>query len=1210
MKNWLSKFHIIRRVKNFSLVLMSFLIISVTLLSILLGTDRGFSFLLETASDFTEGAFKYKQATGNLLSGLKINQLIYNDSEIEVVLKEVELDWQPKQLFNRRVMINSIIANGIQFKQLNTTAVVKTNTPNKPVTLPEILLPVDIHLQQLQITGIDIQTDPSFNTPPVHINLVTLKADLIQSKIKLHALALEMPDINTILNGQVELTNNYPLSLQNNVTLQVPVQPEEKNAALNIKGSIKGNIKSLKLAQQTTGLMTSSLKAEANNLLSELNWKTDILLSQLTLKTFMPEQNGTIKANIQSHGDLKQANVSLTADLMIEASNLKSETKKAQIALNTNIIFAEQQFKAEAQWKNLQWPLNGLAAYASDTGIVDIQGTPENYTLALQFALSGSDIPKGNWQAEANGNLEQVKVPFLQGKTLNGVIDVTSQVSWNKAIKWQANIKTDKVDPGQFFLEFPGSLDIELNTSGEMLDETIQAHLKLKQFSGQLLSQPLAGGGEINLLQEKAQTSINVDHFNLSSGQAKLKANGQINDKFNLDWSLAVAELTDLLPTASGQMTGKGQLRGTLEAPRIVADLAIDNIQYQDIQLQKADIQSDLNLNPDITSKLHIKASNLMLSTDASQTIKEVKIKLDGPFNQHKFTAIIEHDMAKLNLATSGKLDTEQLSWAGTINQLSINSPDFGHWQQDKPSKLFASATKTNLSNLCLYDQTAQLCSQLNWTPQKGNANLNLSQFSFERARPFLPEEIKKFTGSVDLQANIDLGPVLLAHVETKIEPGSIIYQPIGKKSIQLNHHDGLIEADYSAKQLQTKWNLNLGPHQLDGKIQMPRSSLDNDPMTAPIQGDVNIDIKDLNILSIIIPQINEIQGHLFSKLELAGNLSAPQVNGKAELVARSIDIPDLGTQFSDLNININSKDNGKALVIDGRLNSKKGYLSLDGLILLDAEQQFPINMKVIGENFLAINIPDVYAVLSPDIHFSQKEGLMGIKGKLIIPEASIAPSSIPEGSIDVSSDVIILGEEEKVPPNMNLDVSIELGEKVHLRAFGLKTDLAGAISISQKPKQLIFAHGELRLENGIFRAYGQDLTIDEGSVFYTGGHLDNPGLKFTASRQVKETKVGIKVSGTARKPNLDTFSDDTSLTDKDIVALMLTGQKSDNLENAKIYAGADINDKLSVGINAGMGDEGSEFVTRYRLTDKVQLEGTSSSAKSGGSILYTFELE
>jgi len=132
MKNWL---------KKLSLILISLLIITIISLAILLGTDRGFNFLLETTSDFTEGAFKYKQATGNLLSGLKLNQLIYNDNEIEVTLKEAELDWQPKKLFNRIVMINSIVANGIQFKQLQSPTEVKsnkTNTSNKPVTLPEI----------------------------------------------------------------------------------------------------------------------------------------------------------------------------------------------------------------------------------------------------------------------------------------------------------------------------------------------------------------------------------------------------------------------------------------------------------------------------------------------------------------------------------------------------------------------------------------------------------------------------------------------------------------------------------------------------------------------------------------------------------------------------------------------------------------------------------------------------------------------------------------------------------------------------------------------------------------------------------------------------------------------------------------------------------------------------------------------------------------
>jgi len=247
---------------------------------------------------------------------------------------------------------------------------------------------------------------------------------------------------------------------------------------------------------------------------------------------------------------------------------------------------------------------------------------------------------------------------------------------------------------------------------------------------------------------------------------------------------------------------------------------------------------------------------------------------------------------------------------------------------------------------------------------------------------------------------------------------------------------------------------------------------------------------------------------------------------------------------------------------------------------------------------------------MSPDIHFSQKKNLMQIQGKIRIPEATIAPATLPEGSMGISSDVEILGSEKKQAVNMDLDIELSLGNKVRLDAFGLKSDLLGELTISQKARQLMTGNGELNLSNGTFRAYGQDLSISQGSIFYAGGYIDNPGVKLIASRIISDTTVGINVSGSVKKPRITTFSDDKELQSKDIVSMLLTGQKTDNLGNTKIYAGKEISDRLSIGVNTGIGEEGSEFVTRYKLTDKIQLEGTSSTSKNSGSIIYTFELE
>ncbi|RKZ92465.1 MAG: hypothetical protein DRQ43_09005, partial [Gammaproteobacteria bacterium] len=856
----------------------------------------------------------------------------------------------------------------------------------------------------------------------------------------------------------------------------------------------------------------------------------------------------------------------------------------------------------------LQWPLSGAAAFAAKTGSLELSGTADDYVLALQLALSGRDLPAGDWQAAASGGLSQIKIDSLQGSTLNGKVDIAGIVSWGDSTRWQAALQTRNIDPGQFVEQWPGSIDINLQSEGQLSAEQLKAHILLEQFSGQLREQPLAGSGEFKLLNQ----TIDIKQFKLSSGDAKLEAAGKLDEQINLNWLLDIKQLSDLLPHSQGSIKGQGHIAGTMKQPVVNSKLKLTNIVYDTIKLTLAELNAAIHTDPDINSNLDFTAQDLSL--DPHNTIKNINLSLKGPLKNHRVKLYAEHNLAALSLDTTGQLDVEQLSWNGKIRQLIIDSRDFGKWIQTKPASLLASSDKILLSSLCLKEQLKEqsgtLCTRADWTPEQGQARVDLNELSFAHTTPYLPEEITQLTGALNLSANINLAPQILADIKAEIKSGELVFQPAGEKPVQLTHRNGLLNIQYDAKQLNADWNINLGPHTLGGNLNVPRTGIEKDPLTAPMKGHAKLDIKDLTIITAIVPQINEVDGHLLADFQFGGLLGQPEINGHAELIATHLSIRDIGLRLENINLNIESKKNGQELAVQGNINSGKGQVKINGFAGLNAEQGWPVKIDIKGNDFLAVNIPEAYAVISPDIQFSRKKNIMLIRGKALIPEATIAPSTIPEGSVSPSDDIEILGSEEKTPLNMDLNVTMVLGDKVKVDAFGLKTYLNGEITVNQLPKQIMTARGELHMEKGTFRAYGQDLTIEKGKVYYAGGFLDNPGLDLKASRKVNADTVGIRVSGSARTMEFDTFSDDPTLTDKNIISMILTGQKTDNLENAKIYAGTEINEQLSVGVHAGAGDEGSEFVTRYSITDDIQLEGTSSAQKSGGSILYTIEME
>jgi len=54
---------------------------------------------------------------------------------------------------------------------------------------------------------------------------------------------------------------------------------------------------------------------------------------------------------------------------------------------------------------------------------------------------------------------------------------------------------------------------------------------------------------------------------------------------------------------------------------------------------------------------------------------------------------------------------------------------------------------------------------------------------------------------------------------------------------------------------------------------------------------------------------------------------------------------------------------------------------------------------------------------------------------------------------------------------------------------MGIKTHLAGQLSITAKDERMPEAYGQIHLVNGEYQAYGQNLIIDQGTLNFIGSY-------------------------------------------------------------------------------------------------------------------------
>ncbi|WP_456406171.1 translocation/assembly module TamB domain-containing protein [Thiolapillus sp.] len=1186
MKIWL---------KRLGLALLLVIVLIIAAGAVLLGTRPGVQWLLETADRFIPGELVVEHTGGNLLGDLQLQGVSYRNADMAVQVGNVVLSWLPSELFSGVFHLRELSVEQLRYEKLRETE----DESAEALELPDIELPITLKLDLVRAKTIEIVSAPE--AAPVVIDQVLLVAGWDVAGINLSKLDLAMPELQFQGRGHVLPKTDYPLALDMNWELSAEGLPQVSG-----QGELKGDLKALQLQHQIDGDVKAKLSASLNDVLHELGWEAKLQIARLP-KAYLPlDESALLGIHIDAKGDLAQADTKVAFRVQAHKDAAADAAQQLLLNLMANIQFAEQRFKLQGDWQNLQWPLTGKAQVIAPSGKLQASGMPDGYVFSLHSAVQGDEIPSGEWQLEGKGDLNKLRLDKLLGNLLEGTLEAAGDLAWSPVLSWKMDVTATDINPEALAAEWPGKLNAAVSTSGELPETGLRLQAQIKELQGALREKPVAGSGVVHIDGDK----LLLEEMAFSSGQAKVNVSGELGDAWNLDWKLDVADLADLLPGAEGKVQGGGKLRGAQEQPIVEGKLKAENLLAEGMRCRQCEADFSLGLDDAFVSRARITGADLLV---AEQKVHTLSLKLDGPLQRHTVELDVDHQEGKLRFVATGAYLKEKTAWRGEIPALGLDAGELGNWTLQQPASLYASAEEIRLSPLCLQDQQTRLCAQVDRGKDKGNAKLNLKGLSLERLRPWLPPEITQLTGVLHLDATADLGSVIKANLEAILEPGELTYLGPQSKPIALKLHDGKIKAVYDEAQLVAEWMLGAQDSLLQGQLQVPRDALDKDPLTAPLKGIAKVVVKDLSLISAFVPDIQKIDGNIDVDLKLGGQLGNPRISGHAVLKSEQVVIPRAGLELKDILMQITGTG-GQQLDITGAVSSGKGKLELNGMVLLDADKGWPARLTLKGDEFQLANLPEAQVVITPDLSLESSKDIIRIRGKLDVPVARIELHDLPAGTHDVSPDVVVVNEdgsvEEKADSKIDAEVVVSLGEDVHFSGFGLDADLDGRLTIVQNPGKAPTANGELKIESGSFLAYGQNLTIERGRFSYAGGRIDNPGLRLRASRKTGDITVGVEVTGTAKKPKINTFSSDPDMTEKDVVSMLLTGQKTGDLSEVKVYTGKQITPDLSVGVNLGGGEDGSEFVTRYRLMDNVNLEGTSSSKKSGVSINYTIELE
>ena len=387
---------------------------------------------------------------------------------------------------------------------------------------------------------------------------------------------------------------------------------------------------------------------------------------------------------------------------------------------------------------------------------------------------------------------------------------------------------------------------------------------------------------------------------------------------------------------------------------------------------------------------------------------------------------------------------------------------------------------------------------------------------------------------------------------------------------------------------------------QLDGGAAQLSASLHVDDALAddsPVRGNLRLEVPDLAALAFLFPDITNPVGSLGARAELAGSRSNPELESRLEIRDAAFDVLAAGIRASDVELTVTQRDLD-SLSVQGSARSGDGHIAIDGVSRLTDADGWLAELRLSGEDFELLRLPDWQATASPDVRVSLNDGLTSVRGSLVIPTAAISVKTLPESASTVSSDVIVHGDESRQETQRrayDVQLTTVLGDEVRLSGFGLSTAIEGELRLAGLNGQPFIGNGQLLLRDGRYRAYGQDLAIEDGSLTFNGP-LGDPQLDIRATRSIERDGVvaGIRITGTPSNLSSDVFSE-PAMREADAVAYLLTGrpvagaqssEDTDILNSAAFALGLSQAGAVAAQIRSGLG------------LDTLEVSGGSTSGR------------
>ena len=974
--------------------------------------------------------------------------------------------------------------------------------------------------------------------------------------IRFYQAQLQMGELHFALAGSLRASDPLRLAADGQITWQPRGQPAWRLAA-----NAAGDLDKLPISARILAPFHSELSGEMLDLTHHWHWQGEAVVHDLDLRAWhLTGALGAIGGDLALSGGGREFSARGTLD----PSGLKAGSFNVQFdgSYSRQVLTARRidithigsgartiasgtigiasvpggpRLDLQGSWRDFRWPLAGRSVpFRSSEGSFALSGLrpydfrAKGLAQVPQLMPSLAPVP-----ADVAGKLGDrgVAISRAQVDLFRGHADVHGEVTWAPVQRWTISGRATGIDPGQLRPDLPGSLDFGLAIAGRGFKPDDPLSVGVYGLSGRLRGVAASGGGKLT----HAGDTWTFQQVRVVLGRTRLALDGRVDRALNLQFGVTAEDLSLVSAGSRGHLEANGTIRGSPDAPDIVATARGADIFYHGVSLAGFDAKVDFDPSSRRRSSIAAHLRQLRISR---RTVRSVDFTLDGPASAT--TAHLDAQAPGLHLTAMASGNISRGIFGGKLESLTLTGAESLRLHLEQPVSLSLSRAASTIERLCLIGTPGNLCAEASWTPAAWSTTLTASQLPLSTLTAGRTPAVE-YIGRINVGArlfgsgNSPAQGVLRIELNDAVLSRRLVSGRIERTSIG----SGVLTATATTDAIAANASLTSGEiGTLAGTLEItrgPQSWLD-----MPVTGELRAQSSKLDLVSVYVPDIDRAAGNLTASARVAGTVGRPQLSGSISVSDGEVDFYQTNLHLRQIGLAAQLTDDG--LMFEGTAQAGKGSVHAKGQ--LRWREALPYGeLHLEGTNLRVVDIPEAQIDASPNLDFKVAARTIDITGTVAVPYARIAPTDLT-GAVTSSSDEVIIGQESQNPADrfkVRTQITMMLGPNVSIDTTGLTSQLAGSITVRSGYDAITRASGQLFVQKGQYAAYARKLDIQSGRLIFTGGPIDDPGIEIRAIKSYPDVTAGINVRGTLKQPRISFFST-PSLPQSQIVSLILSG--------------------------------------------------------------------